>query len=131
MISRSGRGPRPRRATTRMPPTIIARLIKPQRKPQVSTDTSSSPYASMSAMNTPMRRLLKAASAMSRPRPGTAWMASSAPRTSTFGADLALGALGFGFFDVDRLEVEQAGHRERHAAVERPPHAEVGRGRGR
>ena len=37
----------------------------------------------MRAMNTPPRRLLKAASPMSIPSPGTALIASSAPRTST------------------------------------------------
>ena len=45
---------------------------------------------------------------MSMPRPGTAWIASRAPRTSTFGTDLPVGPLGLRLLDVDRLQVEQA-----------------------
>ena len=79
---RSGWLPSPRRAIT-SPPTMKPVLRKPHSRPHASTDTSDSPYASISAMITPPSTLLIAAKTMRASSPGTARTTANVPRTST------------------------------------------------
>ena len=77
-------------------------------------------------MNTPASRLLNAASAISIESPGTARMASSAPRTSTRGGARSAAAgsgSGSSMRIARRWTSEPDGEDER--AVERPAHAEL------
>src|SRR5690606_21511578 len=54
------------------PPRMNPRLSTPHKVPQNCTLTSDRPYASISAMNTPPRKLLKVVKKMSGRSPGTA-----------------------------------------------------------
>lgn len=75
--------PSPYRETS-IPPMMNPTLVTARSMPQTSTDTSESPYASMSAMNTPPRKLLNIAKNIIAMRPGIERMMRIVPRRSSF-----------------------------------------------
>src|SRR3546814_3671814 len=78
---RSGFFPRPVLAMV-SPLTMNEHEATAQRIPQACTFVSESPYASISAMNTPPRKLLKVAKKISANSPGTAATTRSEEHTS-------------------------------------------------
>jgi hypothetical protein len=75
--------PRPNLETS-SPPTINAVDMKPNVMPQVSTDTSESPYESMSAIKIPPRRLLNVVKKISGRSPGILEIKVRVPLQSSF-----------------------------------------------
>lgn len=67
-----------------IPPPIKPRLINPNSIPRICTDISESPYASISDMNTPPRKLLNVVKRMRPTSPGIAFTILTVPFMSIF-----------------------------------------------
>ena len=97
-------------------------LRKPHNNPQTSTDTSDNPYASISAMNTPPRKLLIAANTISASSPGTPRTTPNVPRRSTLcSSPSPLAAVSPGTRTVSRCTAASS-HRN-DCQDQRVPHA--------
>ena len=98
-------------------------LVIPSMTPQASTDMRLNPYGSMSAMNTPPRKLLKVLNSSSAIRPGTIRTARSAP-DDVDESRIIMGGLGCFLRDVDAHEMDQRAGGQDDRDRQRGAHAE-------